>query len=47
MNNVFTLQAVTDTQLQTDCMVYMLETCEEVAEYLRTFTKAVADKPGK
>ncbi|KAK3090650.1 hypothetical protein FSP39_013398 [Pinctada imbricata] len=40
-------QAVTDTQLMIDTMVYMLETPDEVAEFLRTHTKAVADKPAK
>ncbi|KAJ8318353.1 hypothetical protein KUTeg_003444 [Tegillarca granosa] len=38
-------QAVTDTQLQTGSMVYMMETGEEIAEFIRTYTKAVAEKP--
>lgn len=40
-------QAITDNQLQTDVMVYLLETSEELAEFVRTFSKAVAEKPAK
>lgn len=40
-------EAITDNQLQTDVMVYLLETSEELAEFVRTFSKAVAEKPAK
>nr|XP_034312317.1 crossover junction endonuclease EME1 isoform X6 [Crassostrea gigas] len=40
-------EAITDNQLQTDVMVYLLETSDELAEFVRTFSKAVAEKPAK
>ena len=40
-------EAVTDTQLQTGCCTGMLETQEEVADLLRRFSKAVAERPAK
>uniref|UniRef100_A0A8W8JAB5 ERCC4 domain-containing protein n=1 Tax=Magallana gigas TaxID=29159 RepID=A0A8W8JAB5_MAGGI len=40
-------EAITDNQLQTDVMVYLLETSEELSEFVRTFSKAVAEKPAK
>ncbi|XP_056019203.1 crossover junction endonuclease EME1-like isoform X4 [Ostrea edulis] len=38
-------EAITENQLETDVMVFLLETSEELAEFVRTFSKAVAEKP--
>ncbi|XP_061182597.1 crossover junction endonuclease EME1-like [Saccostrea echinata] len=47
VNRLDVEEAITDNQLQTDVMVYLLETSEELAEFVRTFSKAVAEKPAK
>ena len=40
-------EAVTDTLLQTGCTTFMLETSDEVADMVRRFSKAVAERPAK
>ncbi|XP_021358417.1 crossover junction endonuclease EME1-like isoform X2 [Mizuhopecten yessoensis] len=40
-------EAVIETQLQTGTMVHMMESNEEFAQMVKTFTKAVAEKPAK
>ena len=40
-------EAVTDTQLQTGCSTFMIESQEDVADLLRRFSKAVAERPAK
>ncbi|XP_053392812.1 crossover junction endonuclease EME1-like [Mercenaria mercenaria] len=40
-------EAVTDTLLQTGCSTFMLETSEDVADMVRRFSKAVAERPAK
>ena len=40
-------EAVTDTQLQTGCSTFMPETQEDVADLVRRFSKAVAERPAK
>jgi len=40
-------ESTTDTLLQTDCTTYMPSTAEEVADMVRRFTKAVAERPAK
>ncbi|XP_062605017.1 crossover junction endonuclease EME1-like [Saccostrea cucullata] len=47
VNRLDVEEGITDNQLQTDVMVYLLETSEELAEFVRTFSKAVAEKPAK
>ena len=40
-------EAVTDTQLHTGCCTFMPETQEDVADLVRRFSKAVAERPAK
>ena len=40
-------EAVTDTQLQTCCCTLLPETQEDVADLVRRFSKAVAERPAK
>ncbi|KAL4240071.1 crossover junction endonuclease eme1 [Mactra antiquata] len=40
-------EALTDTLLQTGCTTFMLEKPEEVADFIRRFSKAVAERPAK
>ncbi|XP_041362650.1 crossover junction endonuclease EME1-like isoform X2 [Gigantopelta aegis] len=40
-------EALVDAQLHTGCIVKLLDTGEDVANLVKTFTKAVADKPVK
>ncbi|XP_033738850.1 crossover junction endonuclease EME1-like [Pecten maximus] len=40
-------EAIIETQLQTGTMVHLIETNEEFADMVKTFTKAVAEKPAK
>ncbi|XP_069124771.1 crossover junction endonuclease EME1-like [Argopecten irradians] len=40
-------EAVIETQLQTGSMVHLIETNEEFADLVKSFTKAVAEKPAK
>ena len=40
-------EALTDTFLHTGCGNYMIESPEDVADLVKRFTKAVAEKPAK
>ncbi|VDI57341.1 crossover junction endonuclease EME1 [Mytilus galloprovincialis] len=40
-------EACAEVQLQTGCVVQMLETTEELTDLIKTYTKAVAEKPAK
>ncbi|XP_052071329.1 crossover junction endonuclease EME1-like isoform X2 [Mytilus californianus] len=40
-------EACAEVQLQTGCVVQMLETTEEITDLIKIFTKAVAEKPAK
>lgn len=40
-------EAVTDAQLLTGCVVQMLDTPEDITDLVRSYTKAVAEKPSK
>ncbi|XP_060071395.1 crossover junction endonuclease EME1-like [Ylistrum balloti] len=40
-------EAIVETQLQTGTMVHMVESNEEFADIVKSFTKAVAEKPAK
>lgn len=40
-------EACKKAQILTECVVQQLETPEDIADLLKTYTKAVAEKPGK
>jgi len=40
-------EAVTDTLLHTGVSTAMLDTLDDVAEYVRRFSKAIAERPAK
>jgi hypothetical protein len=39
------LQACTEAQILTGCVVQQLETPDDITDLLKTYTKAVAEKP--
>jgi len=41
------LQACTEAQILTGCVVQQMETPEDITDLLKTYTKAVAEKPAK
>jgi hypothetical protein len=40
-------EACKKAQILTECVVQQLETPEDITDLLKTYTKAVAEKPGK
>jgi hypothetical protein len=40
-------EACKKAQIVTECVVQQLETPEDITDLLKTYTKAVAEKPGK